>query len=147
MHWSNVVLALTHWCHLWNKLQWNFNILTPLRCSCNLIFSIRNTLGQRQNCGHFADDIFKCIFLNKYAWILLKISLKFVPKGLIDNIPSLVWIMAWRRRGVKPLSEAMMVGLLTHLCDTQLQWIKLLSMIRILSMISILSISYDTALR
>ena len=41
-----------------------------------------------------------------------KISLKFVPKGPIDNIPALVQIMAWRRPGDKPFSEPMMVNLL-----------------------------------
>ena len=30
--------------------------------------------------------------------------------------------MAWRRPGDKPLSEPMMVFLLTHICVTQLQW-------------------------
>ena len=30
------------------------------------------------------------------------ISLKFVPKGPINNIPALVQIMAWRRPGEKP---------------------------------------------
>ena len=37
-----------------------------------------------------------------------QISLKFVPKGPINNIPELVQIMAWRRTGDKPLSETMM---------------------------------------
>ena len=32
-----------------------------------------------------ADDIFKCIFSNEKVPILIKISLKFVPKGLIDS--------------------------------------------------------------
>ena len=48
-------------------------------------------------------------------WILINISLKFVPKGQINNIPPLVQIMAWRRSGDKPLSESMMVILLTHI--------------------------------
>ena len=48
------------------------------------------------------DDIFKCIFLNENAWISIKISLKIVPKGPINNIPALVQIMAWRRPGDKP---------------------------------------------
>ena len=56
----------------------------------------------RQNGRHFADDIFKHIFLNKNVSISIKISLKFVPKGLMNNIPSLVQIMAWRRPGDKP---------------------------------------------
>ena len=37
-----------------------------------------------------ADDIFKFIFFNKKVRILIKISLKFVPKGLIDNNQALV---------------------------------------------------------
>ena len=57
----------------------------------------------------FPDDIFKCIFLNENVWISLQISLKFVPKVQINNIPALVQIMAWRRPGDKPLSEAMVV--------------------------------------
>ena len=56
----------------------------------------------------------KCIFLKDEFHILIKISLKFVPKGLIDNIPALVQIMAWRRIGDKPLSEPM----LTQFTDT-----------------------------
>ena len=31
-----------------------------------------------------ADNIFKCISLNEKLYILIKISLKFVPKGPID---------------------------------------------------------------
>ena len=56
---------------------------------------IANTLGPRRNRRHFTDDIFKCIFLNGNVWILIKNSLKFVPKGPINNIPALVQIMAW----------------------------------------------------
>ena len=47
----------------------------------------------------FPDDIFKCIFLNENIGMLLKFSLKFVPKVPIDNIPALVQIMAWRWAG------------------------------------------------
>ena len=65
-----------------------------------------NTLRPRQNGRYFADDIFKWIFLNENVWISIKISLKFVPQGSINNIPSLVQIMAWRRPGNKPLSES-----------------------------------------
>ena len=61
--------------------------------SCQTI----NTLRPRQNGRHFADDIFKCIFLNENIWIPVKISLKFAPQGPINNIPALVQIMAWRR--------------------------------------------------
>ena len=33
----------------------------------------------------FADDMFKLISLNDNSLISIKISLKFVPRGLIDN--------------------------------------------------------------
>ena len=82
-----------------------------------------NTLRPRQNGRHFAGDIFKCIFLNENAWIQIKISLKFVPQGPVNNIPALVQIMAWRRPGDKPLSGPMMVGLPTHICVTRPQWV------------------------
>ena len=82
-----------------------------------------NTLRPRQNVRHFPDDIFKCIFLNENAWISVKISLKFVPRGPINNIPTLVHIMAWCRPYDKPLSEPMMVILLTHICVTRPQWV------------------------
>ena len=70
--------------------------------------AIINTLRPRQNGRHFADDIFKCNFMNENVWIPIKISLKFVPEGPINNISALVQIMAWRRIGDKPLSEPMM---------------------------------------
>ena len=82
-----------------------------------------NTLGPRQNGRHFADDIFKCIFINENVSISIKISLNFIPKGPIKNIPALVQIMAWRRPGDKPLSEAMMYNLLTHICVTRPEWV------------------------
>ena len=83
-----------------------------------------NTLRPRQNGRHFADDIFKCIFLNENVWIPIEIALKFVPKESINNNSSLFQIMAWRRPGDKPLSEPMMVGSLTHKCVTRPQWAK-----------------------
>ena len=67
-----------------------------------------NTLRPRQNGRYFPDDIFKSIFLNDNVWISIAVSLKFVPRGPINNIPALVQIMAWRRPGDKPLSEPMM---------------------------------------
>ena len=71
----------------------------------------------------FRDDIFKCTFLNENVYIFIKISLKFIPKGPINNIPALVQIMAWHRPGDKPLSKPMMINLLMHICITRPQWI------------------------
>ena len=78
-----------------------------------------NTLRPRPNGCHFPDDISKCIFLNENLWISITISPNFVPKAPIDNIPSLVQIIAWRWSGDKPLSEPIMVRLPTHICVTR----------------------------
>ena len=97
------------------KLKWLLYLTRPQQI---------NTLRLRQNWRLYADDIFKWILLNENVWFPIKVSLKFVPKGLINNIPSLVQIMAWRRPGDKPLSEPMMVILSTHICVTRPQWVK-----------------------
>ena len=56
------------------------------------------------------------ILLNEYVWISIKSSLKFVPKGKVNNTPALVQIMALCRLGDKPLSEAIM-GSFRHLAS------------------------------
>ena len=42
--------------------------------------------------------IFQWIFLNENIWISINISPKFVPRRPINNIPTLVQVMAWRRQ-------------------------------------------------
>ena len=106
-------------CFFFSGDQFWHHIITPLWVTCWVL----NTLRPRQNGCHFADGIFRCIFLNENVWILLKISLSFVPKGPINNIPTLVQVMAWRRPGDKPLNEPMMISLLTHICVTRPQWV------------------------
>ena len=49
-----------------------------------------NSSSPAQNGCHFADGIFKCIFVNEKFCILIEIPLKFVPKVLINNDPALV---------------------------------------------------------
>ena len=88
------------------------------------IYGWLNTLRPRQHGRHFADDSFKHIFLNEDIGISIKISLKFVHKGPINNIPAMVQIMAWHQRGDKPLSEPMVGCLLMHICVTRPQWVK-----------------------
>ena len=57
------------------RLQWNIII---------------NLSSPGQNDRHFADDIYRCILENEKFCILIKITPKFVPKGLIDNNPALI---------------------------------------------------------
>ena len=59
------------------------------------------------------DETLQATFSNEFPWmtiffILIKISLKFVCKGPVNNISALVQIMTWHRSGNKPLSESMM---------------------------------------
>ena len=110
-------------------------------CADLQLFRWVNTLRPRQNGRNFADDIFKCIFLNENVWISLNISLKFVPKVPIYNIPALVQIMAWRRSCDKPLSEPMTVSLLTHICVTRPQWVNTASIKYLYSKTSILHVT------
>ena len=106
--------------------EWKKNgpVTTPWFVHCRQIFQHKpiklamdrlvNTLRPKQNCHHFAGDIFNSIFLNENIWILLKISLKFVLDVWINNIPWLVQVIAWCWPGNKSLSEPNMVNLLMH---------------------------------
>ena len=123
-----------HWPHFseirwsidanWSSITFNgVRILIVNRFHCGRTVTF-NTLRPRQNGRHFSNDIFNWIFLNEDAWISINISLKFVPRGPINNIPTLVQVMAWHRSGDKPLSETRMVRLPTHICVTRPQWVK-----------------------
>ena len=73
-------------------LKWDF----MMRMYADTKLTI-DTLRPRQNCRHFADDIFKRTFLNENIWISTKFLLKFVPKCPFQNSIALVQKMAWRR--------------------------------------------------
>ena len=105
----------------YNQYRLNHDCVLSVPCMLRRMkltsyFTAFNTLRLRQDDRHFADDILKCIFLNKNAWISL---LKF----RINNIPALVQIMAWCRQGDKPLSASVMVSLVTYICVTRPQWV------------------------
>ena len=62
-----------------------------------------NSSPPGQNGRHFADNMFKCIFLNENIWISNKISLKNVPWGLIDRYVSTGsdnGLVSFRRQGI-----------------------------------------------
>ena len=125
IHISNMDLSLCpqiekHLC--WRLAAW---YCIPISGNTRLRLTSLNTLRPRRSRRHFADDSLRYIFLNENIWISIKISLKSIAKSPINNIPTLVQIMAWRRPGDKPLSEAMMVRLLTQLCIARPQWVNL----------------------
>ena len=69
------------------------NTTCALHSVCFIASKI-NTLRPRQNGRHFKMD-----FPTWNVWILIKISLNFVPKVVINNIRALVQIMFWSRPG------------------------------------------------
>ena len=75
-----------------------------------------NTLRPRRYGRHVTDAILQCIILNDNVWITIKISSNFVPWGPIDNNRTLDQIITWCRPDDKPLSEPIMITLLTHIC-------------------------------
>ena len=62
----------------------------------------------------FRREIFKHM---KRIWIPIKISLKFVPNGAMDNKSAVVQVMSWHRKGDKPLP----VPMLTQFTDAYVQ--------------------------
>ena len=69
--------------------------------------SLINTLRPRQKGRRFTNDIFNNIILNENSRILIKISLKIIPKVRIDNKSALAQITAWYKTYAKPLSVQM----------------------------------------
>ena len=116
--------VLTHDGLVINECQWiGLSMAQVMACHCLTPSHCLNTLRPRQNGCHFPDDTFKLIFFNENVRISIEVSLMFVTKCSIKNIPALVEKTAWRRPGDKPLSEPMMVRLLTHICVTWPQWV------------------------
>ena len=71
--------------------------------------------------------IFQALFTNAFCWMKISISINISLKcNPINNIPAsaLVYIMAWRCPGDKPLSEPTTFSLPTHICVTRPQWVK-----------------------
>ena len=63
--------------------------------------------------------ISQTIFSNAFCWMIIQISLKFIPKGPIDNMPALIQILAWRRMATSHYLNQWWPSLLTHVCVTR----------------------------
>ena len=81
---------------------------------------------------HWGQDtmaaIFQMTFSNALSWMkMYKFRVRFhwnlFPRVGLTIFRALVQIMAWRRSGDKPLSEPVLVSLLTHICVTRPQWV------------------------
>ena len=65
-------------------------------------------LRLRQNGFLFLEGIFKIIFFRENHYIVIKISLKFVSRGVIDNTATLVQIMVGTNQAIKPFLKPKM---------------------------------------
>ena len=89
-------------------------------CSCRLL----THWGQDKMAAVSQTTFFVCIFFNENDCIPINIfHWNVFLGGWIDEIPALVQIMAWHQPGGKPLSESMMVSLLTPISVTRPQWV------------------------
>ena len=102
------------WIGCWNQIHWYYcslgvfveETLSPLHIGKTFMTNLGLAGEIRhidlslpgQNGRHFPDDIFKCIFMTEKFRIMIRISLKFVPMGSIDNKSALIQVMAWRHQ-------------------------------------------------
>ena len=130
-----------NWHAFWHVSDVFFRLIAPTRMEDitilawhgHLIKPHKAAIRTHRGLTHWGRDkmaaISQTTLSNSFSWMKMfenapKISLTFVPKGPINNIPALVQIMAWRRSGDKPLSEPVVVSLLADICVTKPQWVK-----------------------
>ena len=70
--------------------------------------------GQDKMTAIFQTTVTNAFSCMKMYWFLIKISLNFIPKGPINNIPALA---------TSHYLNQIMVRLLTHICVTRPQWV------------------------
>ena len=73
--------------------------------------------------------IIQTTFSNGFSWVRmygfrLSFHWSFFLGGTINLIPALAQTMPWCRPGDKPLSEPVVVSLLTRICIARPQWVK-----------------------
>ena len=127
---GNCAPCPAHCCQCaWLAARWMAPLLLPMEEANWRTGSSGSIIGQHFTkpaaltlwCRHKTATISQTFYEN--VLLAIKISLKFVPKGPKNNIPSLVHIMDWRRPCDKPLSEPMMVRLQTHTWVTRPRWV------------------------
>ena len=74
------------------------------------------TLRPEQDGHHFADDIFKCIFLGKKNYcISIQIMMRLIPKGPIESKWVWVQVMAWCLFSANPLLKPIVTQFTDHI--------------------------------
>ena len=89
-----ILSAITMDCWMTSSMNDTIYLMWASFFSWNVCLQYVSTLRPRQHGRHFAFNTFKRLFLHENTWISIKISLKFVAQGPINNIPALFDIMA-----------------------------------------------------
>ena len=86
-------------CHKWVSIGWSLPRSVLLPCGSGKEKKIIVSRMETVTSGcHFADDIFKSIFLRKTnLYASIRISFNVVLKGPVDNNSALAGVVAWRR--------------------------------------------------
>ena len=82
----------------------NMGLVWGYQCTCDNYL----THWGRDKMDNILQTAFSSVFSPRKMFDSIKISLKFVPKGLVENKPTLAQMMAWCWSGDMPLSEPMM---------------------------------------
>ena len=134
-HWHQDEIAAILQTAFWNAfsstvIDWHFDsILTEVCFELSHLLELEicqhgllpdGTMPLHEPCIHVLLGLFspwtRCPSLRRrnfqmhfleWKWVSINISLKFVPKGQINNIQALVQLIVWRLTGDKPLSEPM----------------------------------------
>ena len=99
-----------------------WNLMNPMKSK---IFDLKiNTLRLRQNGRHFANDLFKRIFVNEKVRIFVQISLKFILECPINNNQH--WFRWWlgAKKATSHYLNQWWSSLLMHIWVTRPQWVK-----------------------
>ena len=89
------------------SIRYKDNVAKVLKVHCiqmppTFTIAINSSLPW-QNVRCFADDILKCVLIDKIFVFRLNFRRIFIRKGSIKNKSALFEVMAWRRTGDKPL--------------------------------------------
>ena len=91
---------------------------------CQLRYDINSPPPPEQIGSHIADDKVKCIFMNENFCILIRIPLKYVSRGPIDNKPALGKITACAEYATSHYMNKSLTISRTHIRGTRGRWVR-----------------------
>ena len=101
------------------------NVDPDLCCHMESLGPMSYLISPGQNGRHFADHIFRCIFINEKFWLGIHWCL------FLRSNWALVQVMAWRRTGVKPIPEPMLAQFTDAYMRHKGRWVDMLNDIQL----------------